>query len=63
MSRPFLYLLAIIEDRNDIRIGIDGNNNERPQQALGYLTPARVFNSIHVGDIGAVTLESLTPDT
>jgi len=50
----------------EARVGI-GNyfrsyNTERSHQALGYRTPAEVFNSIPVEATGRSMLESLTPD-
>jgi putative transposase len=50
----------------DARVGI-GNyfrfyNTERPHQALGYRTPAEVFNSIPVEATSRSMVESLTSD-
>ncbi len=60
-----VYLKAY-QDGKDARIGL-GNyfrfyNTERPHQALGYRTPAEVFNSIQVEVRNEGMLESLTPD-
>ena len=60
-----VYLKAY-QDGRDARIGL-GNyfrfyNTERPHQALGYRTPAEVFNSIPVEATSRGMVESLTPD-
>jgi putative transposase len=59
-----VYLKAY-QDGKDARAGI-GNyfrfyNTERPHQALGYRTPAEVFNSIPVEATSRGMVESLTP--
>ncbi len=59
-----VYLKAY-QDGRDARAGI-GNyfgfyNTERPHQALGYLTPAEVFNSIPVAVTRGGMLQSITP--
>ena len=61
-----VYLKAY-QDGRDARIGL-GNyfsfyNTERPHQALGYRTPAEVFNSIPVEATHGDVVESLTQDT
>jgi putative transposase len=61
-----VYLKAY-QDGREARVGI-GNyfrfyNTERPHQALGYRTPAEVFNSIPVEATSRSMVESLTPDT
>ena len=61
-----VYLKAY-QDGRDARAGI-GNyfrfyNTERPHQALGYRTPAEVFNSIPVEATHGDVVESLTQDT
>jgi putative transposase len=60
-----VYLNAY-KDGTDARIGIGDYfrfyNNERPHQALGYRTPAEVFNSAMEPN-GNVVLESLTSST
>jgi putative transposase len=58
--------LKVYQDGRDARIGL-GNyfcfyNTERPHQALGYRTPAEVFNSTPVEATNGVMVESLTPD-
>ena len=58
-----VYLKAY-QDGRDARAGI-GNyfgfyNTERPHQALGYLTPAEVFNSIPVAVTRGGMLQSIT---
>jgi len=60
-----VYLKAY-QDGRDARAGI-GNyfrfyNTERPHQALGYRTPAEVFNTTPVETTSAGMIESLTPD-
>ena len=60
-----VYLKAYQGGR-EARIGL-GNyfrfyNTERPHQALGYRTPAEVFNSTPVVVTSAGMVESLTPD-
>ncbi len=60
-----VYLKAY-QDGREARVGI-GNyfrfyNTERPHQALGYRTPAEVFNSIPVEATSRSMVESLTPD-
>jgi len=60
-----VYLKAY-QDGRDARIGL-GNyfrfyNTERPHQALGYRTPAEVFNSTPVAVTSVGMVESLTPD-
>ena len=61
-----VYLKAY-QDGKDARVGIDGYfrfyNAERPHQALGYRTPAEVFNSIPVEVTHRAMIESLTSDT
>jgi len=61
-----VYLKAY-QDGREARIGL-GNyfrfyNTERPHQALGYRTPAEVFNSTTVEATSAGMVESLLPDT
>jgi len=60
-----VYLKAY-QDGREARIGL-GNyfrfyNTERPHQALGYRTPAEVFNSTMVETSNRSVVESLTPD-
>jgi len=60
-----VYLKAY-QDGKEARAGI-GNyfrfyNTERPHQALGYRTPAEVFNAIPVEATSRSMVESLTPD-
>jgi putative transposase len=60
-----VYLKAY-QDGRDARISL-GNyfrfyNTERPHQALGYRTPAEVFNSIPVEATNGGMVESLTSD-
>jgi len=60
-----VYLKAY-QDGKEARSGI-GNyfrfyNTERPHQALGYRTPAEVFNAIPVEATSRSMVESLTPD-
>ena len=60
-----VYLKAY-QDGRDTRIGL-GNyfrfyNTERPHQALGYRTPAKVFTAIPVEATNKGMVESLTPD-
>jgi putative transposase len=60
-----VYLKAY-QDGKDVKAGI-GNyfrfyNTERPHQALGYRTPAEVFNTAPVEITSAGMIESLTPD-
>jgi len=60
-----VYLKAY-QDGRDAKAGI-GNyfrfyNTERPHQALGYRTPAEVFNTTPVETTSAGMIESLTPD-
>jgi len=60
-----VYLKAY-QDGREARVGI-GNyfrfyNTERPHQALGYRTPAEVFNSIPVEATSRSMVESLTSD-
>jgi putative transposase len=60
-----VYLKAY-QDGKEARVGI-GNyfrfyNTDRPHQALGYRTPAEVFNSTPVAVTSAGMIESLTPD-
>ena len=60
-----VYLKAY-QDGKEARTGI-GNyfrfyNTSRLHQALGYRTPAEIFNSIPVEDTGVGMVESLTPD-
>jgi putative transposase len=61
-----VYLKAY-QDGKDARAGIGGYfrfyNAERPHQALGYRTPAEVFNSIPVEATSGGMIESLTQDT
>jgi len=61
-----VYLKAY-QDGRDARTGIGDYfrfyNTERPHQALGYRTPAEVFNSILVEATDGGMVESLTPDT
>jgi len=61
-----VYLKAY-QDGEDARVGIGGYfrfyNAERPHQALGYRTPAEVFNSIPVEVTHRGMIESLTSDT
>jgi len=59
-----VYLKAY-QDGRDAKIGL-GNyfrfyNTERPHQALGYRTPAEVFNSTQVESNYGDMIESLTP--
>ena len=60
-----VYLKAD-QDGRDARIGLSDYfrfyNTERPHQALGYRTPAEIFNSIPVEATSAGMVESLTPD-
>jgi len=61
-----VYLKAY-QDGRDARIGL-GNyfrfyNNERPHQALGYRTPAEVFNSMRVEVNNGGMVESLILNT
>ena len=60
-----VYLKAY-QDGKDARIGLGEYfhfyNTERPHQALGYRTPAEVFNSTTVEATSASMIESLTPD-
>ncbi|MFC1937889.1 IS3 family transposase, partial [Chloroflexota bacterium] len=60
-----VYLKAY-QNGKEARSGI-GNyfrfyNTERPHQALGYRTPAEVFNAIPVEATSRSMVESLTPD-
>ena len=60
-----VYLKAY-QDGREARVGI-GNysrfyNTERPHQALGYRTPAEVFNATPLETTSAGMVESLTPD-
>ena len=60
-----VYLKAY-QDGKEARTGI-GNyfrfyNTLRLHQALGYRTPAGIFNSIPLEDTRVVMVESLTPD-
>ena len=60
-----VYLKAY-EDGREARVSL-GNyfrfyNTERPHQALDYLTPAELFNTITVEPIAGGMIESLTPD-
>lgn len=61
-----VYLKAY-QDGRDARIGIGDYfrfyNAERPHQALGYRTPAEVFNSLPVEVTHRGMVESLTQDT
>jgi len=61
-----VYLKAY-QDGKDARVGIGGYfrfyNAERPHQALGYRTPAEVFNSMPVEVTHRGMVESLTQDT
>ena len=59
--------LNVYQDGRDARIGL-GNyirlyNTERPHHALGYRTPAEVFNLISVEATNGSMVESLTPDS
>jgi len=60
-----VYLKAS-QDGKEARAGIGAYfcfyNTERPHQALGYRTPAEIFNSIPVEDTSVGMVESLTPD-
>ena len=60
-----VYLKAY-QDGGDARAGIGKYfrfyNTERPHQALGYRTPAEVFNSIPVEATNGGMVESLTSD-
>ena len=60
-----VYLKAY-HDGREARIGLINYfrfyNIERPHQALGYRTPAEVFNSTMVEAISISMVESLTPD-
>jgi putative transposase len=60
-----VYLKAY-QDGRDARAGIRNYfgfyNTERPHQALGYRTPAEVFNSIPVDATNGSMVESLTSD-
>ena len=60
-----VYLKAYQNGR-DARVGIGDYfrfyNTERPHQALGYRTPAEVFDSTLVEATGVGMVESLTPD-
>ena len=60
-----VYLKAY-QDARDARIGLGSYfrfyNTERPHQALGYRTPAEVFNSIPVEATNGGMVESLTSD-
>ena len=60
-----VYLKAY-QDGRDARIGL-GNyfrfyNTERPHQALGYRTPAKVYTAIQVEATNGGMVESLIPD-
>ena len=60
-----MYLKAY-QDGRDARVEL-GNyfrvyNTERPHQALGYQTPAQVFNSIPVEATSRGIVEFLIPD-
>jgi transposase InsO family protein len=61
-----VYLKAY-QDGRDARVGIGDYfrfyNAERPHQALGYRTPAEVFNSMPVEVTHRGMVESLTQDT
>ncbi len=64
MKYEEVYLKAY-QDGRDARAGI-GNyfrfyNTERPHQALGYLAPAEVFNSIPVEANHGGLVKSLVP--
>jgi len=60
-----VYLKAY-QDGRDAKAGISNYfrfyNTERPHQALGYRTPAEVFNTTPVETTSAGMIESLTPD-
>ena len=60
-----VYLKAY-QDGKEAKVGISNYfrfyNTERPHQALGYRTPAEIFNSIPVEDTSTGMVESLTPD-
>ena len=60
-----VYLKAY-QDGRDARVGLGDYfrfyNTERPHQALGYRTPAEVFNSIRVEATSRGMVESLTLD-
>jgi putative transposase len=60
-----VYLKAY-QDGRDARAGISNYfrfyNTERPHQALGYRTPAKVFTSTTVETTNGGMVESLTPD-
>jgi putative transposase len=60
-----VYLKAY-QDGKEARVGIGDYfpfyNNERPHQALGYLTPAEVFASTSVEATSVSMVESLTSD-
>ena len=65
MKYEEVYLKAY-QDGREARIGL-GNyfpfyNTERPHQALGYRTPAKVFTSTPVEATSTGMVESLTPD-
>ncbi len=65
MKYEEVYLKAY-QDGREARIGL-GNyfrfyNTERPHQALGYRTPAKVFASTTVEATNVDMVESLTPD-
>ncbi len=60
-----VYLKAY-QDGREARVSI-GNyfrfyNTERPHQALGYRTPAEVFNATPIETTSAGMVESITPD-
>jgi putative transposase len=60
-----VYLKAY-QDGKEARSSIGNHfrfyNTERPHQALGYRTPAEVFNAILVEATSRSMVESLTPD-
>ncbi len=59
-------LQSVFQSMREVRFGIGSYfrfyNTERPHQALGYRTPAEVFNSIPVEVTSRSMVESLTPD-
>ena len=61
-----VYLKAY-QDGKEAKVGISNYfrfyNTERPHQALGYRTPAEVFNTTTVELTSGVMVESLTLDT
>ncbi len=61
-----VYLKAY-QDGREARVGIGNSfrfyNTERPHQALGYRTPAEVFNTTPVEATNRSMVQSLTLDT